>query len=267
MPFKPFETKMTEQQVIDGLKSTFGNEFTTPDVRAFCAMNDISYNTVTRKIKKFRVKPGKWSLKVTSKRVRQIEKSYSAPAVEPKPQQNLIPEVDDTFVKFGSFNDLKKIVSSKLFYPTFITGLSGNGKTFGVEQVCAQLGRELIRVNITIETDEDDLIGGFRLVNGETLKPSNEVQYCSLTKSTLPLTKFSAFRASLREMEFSLRKLADSLDPPTDSTYSPPQILRVKVQLRVEVQTMDDLLELTCSTKPSSSDSQLPSSKTTPLPQ
>ena len=169
MPFKPFETKMTEQQVIDGLKSTFGNEFTTPDVRAFCAMNDISYNTVTRKIKKFRVKPGKWSLKVTSKRVRQIEKSYSAPAVEPKPQQNLIPEVDDTFVKFGSFNDLKKIVSSKLFYPTFITGLSGNGKTFGVEQVCAQLGRELIRVNITIETDEDDLIGGFRLVNGETV--------------------------------------------------------------------------------------------------
>ena len=169
MPFKPFETKMTEQQVIDGLKSTFGNEFTTPDVRAFCAMNDISYNTVTRKIKKFRVKPGKWSLKVTSKRVRQIEKSYSAPAVEPKPQQNLVPEVDDTFVKFGSFNDLKKIVSSKLFYPTFITGLSGNGKTFGVEQVCAQLGRELIRVNITIETDEDDLIGGFRLVNGETV--------------------------------------------------------------------------------------------------
>ena len=73
MPFKPFEIKMTEQQVIDGLKSTFGNEFTTPDVRAFCAMNDISYNTVTRKIKKFRIKPGKWSLKVTSKRVRQIE--------------------------------------------------------------------------------------------------------------------------------------------------------------------------------------------------
>ena len=54
MPFKPFEIKMTEQQVIDGLKSTFGNEFTTHDVRAFCAMNDISYNTVTRKIKKFR---------------------------------------------------------------------------------------------------------------------------------------------------------------------------------------------------------------------
>ena len=87
----------------------------------------------------------------------------------PHVEQNLTPEKDDTFVKFGPFNDLKKIIQSKQFYPTFITGLSGNGKTFGVEQACAQLNRELIRVNITIETDEDDLIGGFRLVNGETV--------------------------------------------------------------------------------------------------
>jgi len=56
-----------------------------------------------------------------------------------------------------------------MFYPTFVTGLSGNGKTFSIEQACAQLGRELIRVNITIETDEDDLIGGFRLLNGQTV--------------------------------------------------------------------------------------------------
>jgi len=83
-------------------------------------------------------------------------------------EQNLIPEKDDTFVRFGNFADIKKIIQSRLFYPTFITGLSGNGKTFSVEQACAQLNRELIRVNITIETDEDDLIGGFRLVNGET---------------------------------------------------------------------------------------------------
>ena len=67
------------------------------------------------------------------------------------------------------FTDIKKVIQSKQFYPTFITGLSGNGKTFGVEQACAQLGRELIRVNITIETDEDDLIGGFRLVDGSTV--------------------------------------------------------------------------------------------------
>ena len=70
---------------------------------------------------------------------------------------------------YGDFSDIKKIIKSRLFYPAFITGLSGNGKTFGVEQACAQLGRELIRVNITVETDEDDLIGGFRLVDGNTV--------------------------------------------------------------------------------------------------
>ena len=165
MPFKPFETKMTEQQVVDGLRSNFGNEFTTPDVKAFCAMNDIHYNTVTRKLQKYKVTKGKWNLQVTEKDVKEIEKSFSAPAA----QKNLVPEIQDTFVKFGSFTDVKKIISSKLFYPTFITGLSGNGKTLSIEQACAQLGRELIRVNITIETDEDDLIGGFRLVNGETV--------------------------------------------------------------------------------------------------
>ena len=165
----PFELKMTEQEAFDGLKKQFGTEFTTPEVRAFCAMNDIAYATVTRKIAQYKVGKGKWNLTVTQKVVDKIENSYSAPSVEPVTQRNLIPVKDDTFVKFGSFNDLKKIISSRLFYPAFITGLSGNGKTFSVEQACAQLGRELIRVNITIETDEDDLIGGFRLVNGETV--------------------------------------------------------------------------------------------------
>jgi MoxR-like ATPase len=80
----------------------------------------------------------------------------------------LVPEVDKLFVKHGDFDLISKIISSRLFYPIFITGLSGNGKTFGVEQACAQHNRELFRVNITIETDEDDLLGGFRLVNDST---------------------------------------------------------------------------------------------------
>ena len=164
-----FELKMTEQQAVDGLRSTFGNEFTTADVRGFCAANDIGYQTVTKKIQKYKVAKGKWNLEVTTKAVENIENSFSAPAVQPVVERNLVPENDDTFVKFGSFTDVKKILQSKLFYPAFITGLSGNGKTFSVEQACAQLKRELIRVNITIETDEDDLIGGFRLVNGETV--------------------------------------------------------------------------------------------------
>jgi len=169
MTVKPFELKMTEKQAIDGLRSAYGNEFGAADVRGFCAANDIAYATVTKKIKKFRVKPGRWNLEVTTKAVENIEKSFSAPAVQPVVERNLVPSTDDTFVKFGSFTDVKKIIQSKLFYPAFITGLSGNGKTFSVEQACAQLKRELIRVNITIETDEDDLIGGFRLVNGETV--------------------------------------------------------------------------------------------------
>ena len=164
-----FEIKMTQDEIIEGLRSTYGKEFTAPDVRGFCRMNDIAYQTVTKKIKQFSVGRGNWNLEVTQKVVEEIENSFNAPAVEPPVAQNLVPDKDDTFVKFGPFNDLKKIISSKLFYPTFITGLSGNGKTFSVEQACALAKRELIRVNITIETDEDDLIGGFRLVDGATV--------------------------------------------------------------------------------------------------
>ncbi len=80
-----------------------------------------------------------------------------------------IPAKDDLFVPFGNFSDVHSILKSAMFYPIFVTGLSGNGKTFMVEQACAKAKRELFRVNITIETDEDDLLGGFRLVNGETV--------------------------------------------------------------------------------------------------
>ena len=82
--------------------------------------------------------------------------------------QNLVPSKFEGFVSWGNFSLIEKVVKSGMFYPMFITGLSGNGKTLMVEQVCAKLNKELIRVNITIETDEDDLLGGFRLVNGET---------------------------------------------------------------------------------------------------
>ena len=83
-------------------------------------------------------------------------------------EQNLVPSKFEGFVSWGNFSLIEKVVKSGMFYPMFITGLSGNGKTLMVEQVCAKLKKELIRVNITIETDEDDLLGGFRLVNGET---------------------------------------------------------------------------------------------------
>lgn len=98
--------------------------------------------------------------------------------IEEKPLANIaskhiedvyVPAKDNTYVAWGHFKDVEAIVKSEQFYPTFITGLSGNGKTMMVEQVCAKQSREYVRVQITPETDEDDLLGGFRLVNGETV--------------------------------------------------------------------------------------------------
>ena len=162
----PRKIALTDKQLLNELQSLYGVELTAADVRGFCASRNINYQTVTRRLEPFKTSRGKWNLEVTKETVKQIERSFKAPAVTP---QNLVPETDDTFVKFGSFSDIKAILKARVFYPTFITGLSGNGKTFGVEQACAQLRRELIRVNITIETDEDDLIGGFRLVDGNTV--------------------------------------------------------------------------------------------------
>ena len=160
---------MTTEQILDQLRDTYGTEFTAADVRGFCVAQGVSYPTVTKRLEDYKVGRGKWNLEVTKETVQDLEVTYNAPAALPAVEQNLIPSKDDTFVKFGNFSDVRKIIQSRLFYPAFITGLSGNGKTFSVEQACAQLKRELIRVNITIETDEDDLIGGFRLVDGATV--------------------------------------------------------------------------------------------------
>ena len=82
---------------------------------------------------------------------------------------NVVPQKDTDFVKFGNYTDINSIIKSKKFYPVFITGLSGNGKTLAVTQACAEAKREMIRCNITIETDEDDLLGGYRLKDGQTV--------------------------------------------------------------------------------------------------
>lgn len=164
----PRKISMTDDQMIEDLRYSYGVEFTAGDVRGYCASRGLSYPTVTRRLEPFKTDRGRWNLEVTQERVEEIERSYQAPAatvIESLEfvEKNLVPLKNDTFVSFGNFPDLKKIIQSKMFYPVFITGLSGNGKTFGVEQACAQLGRELIRINFTNETDESDLIGGFRL--------------------------------------------------------------------------------------------------------
>ena len=101
--------------------------------------------------------------------------------------QTHVPEKDDLFVPFGSFPDMVSILKSDMFYPVFVTGLSGNGKTLMIDQACAKAGRALYRVNITIETDEDDLLGGFRLVDGETVWFDGPVVEAMRTGSVLLL--------------------------------------------------------------------------------
>ena len=80
-----------------------------------------------------------------------------------------IPDKDPTYVPFGNYEDIAKIIEAKIFFPVYITGLSGNGKTMSIMQACAKLGRQLLRINVTEETDELDLLGGTELVNGSTV--------------------------------------------------------------------------------------------------
>jgi hypothetical protein len=164
----PRKSSVNDQQLIESIQELYGPEITSGDLKGFCASRGLNYQTVSNKLSHHKIGRGKWNLEITQDKVEEIERSFQSVAVLPDHQQDLIPDKDDTFVKFGNFADIKRIIQSRLFYPTFITGLSGNGKTFSVEQAWAQLKRDMIRVNVTIETDEDDLIGGFRLVNGET---------------------------------------------------------------------------------------------------
>ena len=149
-------------QLFSYIENNYGTEVGTAAIRAGAEHMGYSYATICNRMEPYKTGRGKWNLTIEETR-EQLEEM-----VAPE-QQTLVPQKDAGFVPFGNFTDLKKIISSKIFYPVFITGMSGNGKTFSVEQACATLNRELIRVNITIETDEDDLIGGFRLVDGNTV--------------------------------------------------------------------------------------------------
>ncbi len=152
---------MTKHFEISEIVNRYGNIITAANLTEYSNQVGISSQTIVNKLKEYKTGHGVWTINLS----KQDEQIYSQSKSN---DISFIPEKDSNFVSFGNFSDIKKIISSKKFYPVFITGLSGNGKTFGVEQACAQLKRELIRVNITIETDEDDLLGGFRLVNGET---------------------------------------------------------------------------------------------------
>ena len=133
--------------------------------------------------------------------------------------QSHVPVKDDLFVPFGSFSDMVLILKSDMFYPVFVTGLSGNGKTLMIDQACAQAKRALYRVNITIETDEDDLLGGFRLVDGETVWFDGPVIEAMRTGSVLLLdevdlasTKIMCLQPILEGKGVFLKKINEYVD-------------------------------------------------------
>ncbi len=173
-----FQTTYTTQELLDYVSTNYdSSEINQNQLQEIADHFNVQTLSLKRRMSRngfaYDKNNNSWALTTSQvKKVKQVlEKTQEIleKTVETVGKENLIPEIDKTFVRFGQFPDLKKVISSKLFYPVFITGMSGNGKTFGVEQACAETGRELIRVNITVETDEDDLIGGFRLVNGNTV--------------------------------------------------------------------------------------------------
>tara|TARA_Y100001972_G_scaffold84729_1_gene103117 strand:+ start:598 stop:1746 length:1149 start_codon:yes stop_codon:yes gene_type:complete len=169
------ELKVSSQKILEELSTRFPGkqEFRTREVKE--AAQSLGYtgkdwNPIFNAAEK--IGRGVYNLSSLIKPVEQPIINSNVVAMAPQSvvnKERTYATIDPTFVPWGSFSDVKKVIQSEMFYPIYISGLSGNGKTFMVEQACAKLKKEFIRVQINPETDEDDLIGGFRLVNGETV--------------------------------------------------------------------------------------------------
>ena len=214
MPFAP--VPVTTEDLVTYLTDKVGTEVSTKNLFEASEHFNCSLATVKKRLKDYKQGIGKYDLTIQEK----LEQTYQAPAAIPAIEQNLVPDKDPNFVPFGNFADVKKIISSKMFYPTFITGLSGNGKTVSVEQACSTLNRELIRVNITIETDEDDLIGGFRLVNGATvwhdgpvIQALNRGAILLLDEVDLASNKILCLQSILEGKGIFLKKIGKYVEP------------------------------------------------------
>jgi len=171
------ELTFSQRALLEKVAATYPSkvEFRKPELKIIADQMSISHKDVDRIFNLgSKVRYGVYNLQA------QILPFQNKPTTQEKPQvptnvqsimndEIFIPSVDQYFVQWGHFSDIKAIIASNSFYPTYVTGLSGKGKTMMIEQACAKAGKHYIRVQITPETDEDDLIGGFRLVNGETV--------------------------------------------------------------------------------------------------
>src|SRR6056300_1451715 len=171
------ELNKTQKTVLKVLKDTYKKDTVTRAEINALVKKKVIKNPSWLKSDKYKVDRGVYTLNVDSMddtttvdtTDTKISNDTKAAYIVSSLTDNVVPQKDNDFVKFGNYTDISSIVKSKKFYPVFITGLSGNGKNMGVTQACAEAKREMIRVNITIETDEDDLLGGYRLRDGQTI--------------------------------------------------------------------------------------------------
>ena len=171
------ELNKTQKSVLKVLKDTYKKDTVTRAEINALVKKKVIKNPSWLKSDKFKVDRGVYTLDIDSDtkseskstETKKISTDTKAAYVVSSLTDNVVPAKDTDFVNFGNYADIRNIVISKKFYPVFITGLSGNGKTLAVTQACAESKREMIRCNITIETDEDDLLGGYRLKDGQTV--------------------------------------------------------------------------------------------------
>ena len=166
-----------QKQFVDKIYTFYKKDvLTRGEINSFWKSNKLK-NPSWLESDKYKVDRGQYKLPLATKPNAETEKiletasniKTEAAYIVSSLTGNIVPIKDPVFVSFGNYPDVKDIIKSNKFYPVFITGLSGNGKTMGVTQACAELKKELIRVNVTIETDEDDLLGGYRLKDGQTV--------------------------------------------------------------------------------------------------
>ena len=171
------ELNEIQKSVVETLYKTYKKDTVTrAQINALVKKKEIK-NPSWLKDDKYKVGRGVYKLPMgdesekpkTTDSVENLKTDTKAAYIVSSLTDNVVPGKDKDFVNFGNFGDVKNIITSKKFYPVFITGLSGNGKTLAVTQACAVAKREMIRVNVTIETDEDDLLGGYRLRDGQTV--------------------------------------------------------------------------------------------------
>lgn len=192
---KPNYTTYEQQQLVDDLVREFDETvLKTSQIVEFTTARKLPYPHFIFNDKSRKAGWGKWYITTPTAPVPPVKatKVASQPAAESAPAmlakvvtlaskraengtESFVPAKNSTYVPFGFFNDLKSIIKSRIFYPVYITGLSGNGKTMMIEQICAQLNRDLIRVNITKRTDETDLIGSYELIDGSTVRREGPV--------------------------------------------------------------------------------------------